>query len=430
MAITRINPRILVILILTAAALAAWNGPVAFSADGDTSDWIWVPTDLLLHARNDPTATLVELPEGGRGVLLVGGQNATSTSSAPNFLNSSELYDVDKKRFVPGQPSMKVPRMWHTATLLANRKVLVVAGQTVTFGPVTVKSCELFDPSNRALGWQDGGELSEFRHHHTATLLTAEGPNQNKVLVAGGEQMLPPDPPKTLDSSELYDPGTNSWTKTQGSLAQARESHTATLLTRGSDAGKILVVGGFYLFSTGPSQSPKRLATPTCELYNPETYSWENATALNYARGSHTATLLSDGKILVAGGEDQNGTLRSYEIYDPYTKSWTANPNRKGLPVPCSQHTATQLKDDLVLLTGGSVDPYTTQIYSHKTKSWALAYEFLSFPRNMHTATRLNIDGWVLVAGGVPNKCELYRPPSAIFKSGVFRLHRKPLTSD
>ena len=429
MAVKRINPRILMILILMAAALAAWNGPAAFSADGDTSDWIWVPTDLLLHARNNPTATLVELPEGGKGVLLVGGQNATSTSSAPNFLNSSELYGVNNQHFVPGQPSMKVPRMWHTATLLATGKVLVVAGQTVTFGPVTVKSCELFDPRNRALGWQDTGELSEVRHHHTATLLTAEGPNKNKVLVAGGEQMLPPNPPKTLNSSELYNPEDGSWTKTQGTLAQARESHTATPLTRGSNAGKILVVGGFYQFSPQPYQT-KRLATPTCELYNPQTDSWESAAPLKYARGSHTATLLSDGEILVAGGEDQNGTLRSYEIYDPQKGSWTANPNRKGLPVPCSQHTATQLKDDLVLLTGGSVDPYTSQIYSHNTKSWTLAYEFLSFPRNMHTATRLNNDGWVLVAGGVPNKCELYRPPSALLKSGVFRLNRKPLTGD
>jgi len=109
---------------------------------------------------------------------------------------------------------------------------------------------------------------------------------------------------------------------------------------------------------------------------------WTVTGTLNTARASHSATRLPDGKVLVTGGMDSTGNpLAGCEIYDPAAGTWTA--------------------------TAGP----------------------LNHARLLHSATLL-ADGRVLVAGGVPNKCELYRPPSAIFKSGVFRLKRKPLTSD
>ncbi|MDX6698165.1 MAG: trimeric autotransporter adhesin, partial [Solirubrobacteraceae bacterium] len=94
------------------------------------------------------------------------------------------------------------------------------------------------------------------------------------------------------------------------SLTTGRNSHTATLL---SD-GKVLVAGGQGTSGTLAS----------AELYDPATNTWSAAGTLTTPRASHTATLLSNGKVLAAGGTDDNGVLASAELYDPATNSWSA----------------------------------------------------------------------------------------------------------
>jgi N-acetylneuraminic acid mutarotase len=122
--------------------------------------------------------------------------------------------------------NLNIPRSGHTATLLANGKVLVVGG----WNDNRLNSAELYDPASGT--WSVTGSLNIARDSHTATLL----PN-GKVLVAGG---LFHDPTSTsyTTSAELYDPATASWTFT-GSLHTERAIHTATRLQN----GKILVVG-------------------------------------------------------------------------------------------------------------------------------------------------------------------------------------------
>ena len=103
-----------------------------------------------------------------------------------------------------------------------------------------------------------------------------------------------------------------TWTAT-GSLNTARTFHTATLLPD----GEVLVAGG-------EDSNSNRLAN--AELYDPTTGTWTATGSLNTARSGHTATLLPDGKVLVAGGfeSESDNFLASAELYDPATGSWTA----------------------------------------------------------------------------------------------------------
>jgi uncharacterized delta-60 repeat protein len=283
--------------------------------------------------------------------------------------------------------SLATARSGHTATLLPNGKVLVAGGG----GGGAVASAELYDPANGT--WTATGSLATARANHTATLL----PN-GKVLVAGGENST------ELASAELYDPATGTWTAS-GSLAAARTSHTATLLSN----GKVLVVGGFSVtFPVGAA------SLGSAELYDPASGTWTAVGGLTTGgRYIHTATLLLDGKVLVAGGHHLHptGDLGSAELYDPASGTWTATGS---LATARSGHTATLLPDGKVLVAGGG--SAIAELYDPGSGTWT-ATGSLATARFAHTATLLQ-DGKVLVAGGSGSSgalasAELYDPASA-----------------
>jgi hypothetical protein len=108
-------------------------------------------------------------------------------------------------------------------------------------------------------------------------------------------------------------------------MGQFRKLHTATLLPD----GKVLVAGGAPLTQAA-----------TSELYDPPTEKWANSGMLNVAREFHTATLLPDATVMVAGGQTASRILEATEIYNPASGLWT---NTGALNIPREVHTATLL---------------------------------------------------------------------------------------
>ncbi|HSJ56616.1 MAG TPA: kelch repeat-containing protein, partial [Anaerolineae bacterium] len=199
------------------------------------------------------------------------------------------------------------------------------------------------------------------------------------VLLAFG--LTPPGAPAVAATSVA--PG--AWSPT-GSMGMPRVAHTATLLPD----GRVLVVGGAA--STGPE--PVVLAS--AELYDSAGGTWSPTAPMSLPRGGHTATLLQDGRVLVAGGDGDPASWASAEIYDPVTETWSST---GALQVGRALHSATLLQDGRVLVAGGiASDRSSTELYDPATGTWSQTGS-LTTGRDSHTATLLP-DGRVLVVGG------------------------------
>jgi hypothetical protein len=235
-----------------------------------------------------PTATLIA---DGR-VLVAGG-----TALVPGFdgFSGAEIYDPASGLFT-ATGSMSVPRFGHTATMLLTGKVLIAGGSSTT---TVHASAELHDPSQGV--FTAASDMTTARENHTATLLT-----DGTVLIVGGRDLAG----KSLASAELYDAVSGTFVAT-GSMSSSlgRSFHTATLLCDGS----VLIVGGND--SDGNS-------TAEVERYLPAERRFVPAGRLTSSAGRvfHTATLLCDGRVLVAGGMEnvsgKSNTLQTAEIYE------------------------------------------------------------------------------------------------------------------
>lgn len=246
------------------------------------------------------------------------------------------------------------------------------------------------------------GSLAVSRGGPTATLLP-----DGRVTVVGGDRRI-----------EIFDPTVGRSTLTDALTPKTLIGHTATLLHDGS----VLITGGGFTPAGGSSMGDNYGSTDSI-TFDPATATVTAAGMLHELRMSHTATALNDGRVLVTGGENANaGTgyfwrrvFGSAEIYDPATRTFTPivsmNTQRSG-------HTATLLRDGRVLLAGGRAgDVYSAttlssmEIFDPQTQTFTPAGS-MQYPRSAHAATLLS-DGRVLLLGGTgweDSRAEVFDP--------------------
>jgi N-acetylneuraminic acid mutarotase len=302
---------------------------------------------------------------------------------------------------------MNNARRMATATALPNGKVLVAGGAADSgFEPTS----ELYDPW--ANGWASGAarppNMVTSRFDAAAALL----PN-GKVLVTGGGGAS-----NVLASAELYDPATNTWATGADKPPDMNNPHRDHIMTVLPN-GKVLVAGG-YADTSGPTAP-----ITTAELYDPGTNTWSNAGDMSDGRSNATATLLPNGKVLVAGGYHYDHALKSADLYDPATNTWAIG-SAKPPDMPGGVHAynpAALLPSGKVLVPGGfngSAEIAYVDLYDPVTNTWATGASKppdMTAVRSNHTANLLP-NGRVLVVGsGSGDNAELYDPGTNAWSS-------------
>jgi Kelch motif len=310
----------------------------------------WVSTGQLNTARYSHTATLLQ---DGR-VLVAGGQSNDCCSN--DGRGSAEIYDpVSGVWSATG--SLRVPRTGHTATLLLDGRVLVIgvpselydpgtgswtltgslsfardgstatllkSGKVLVAGGSNSNSAEIYDPATGK--WHITGPLREARYGHTATLL-----RDGRVLVAGGGFDIDVFNGYGLQSAELYDPVSETW----GPAADLNAVGSGDIAVLLAD-NKVLVLDGYNV--------PER--------YDPDAGTWRNTGSPGQLQ-LFTATLLSTGQVLIAGGvstQESGRYLSSAQVYDDRSGAWSPT---SSMMTGRWRHTATLLADGRVLVAGG-----------------------------------------------------------------------------
>ena len=348
----------------------------------------WTHTGNLNTARYSHTATLLEsgqvLVAGGAVgafCLCCCGPDPSSRSDA-----SAELYDPHTATW-NYTGSLNTARRSHTATLLENGQVLVAGGYADVSRAFPLQSAEIYDPATG--GWRPIGSFNTIHGAHSTTLLAT-----GKVLAVG----LPND--GLVYRAELYDPATETWTNTDSPNIGVYLIATTILLPNGKVLALSSGSGPYY----GPSSSGDSAA-----LYDPTTDTW-SSTGNPRRRFLYTMTLLRNGKVLVTGSDNIYPSPHDAELYDPNTGEWTITGSlsviRRNFELP----TATLLPDGRVLLAGGHTsDPSFPgdELYDPFTESWSIPSRLSEARHNYHTATLLQ-NGVVLVVGGVDEGADQY----------------------
>jgi hypothetical protein len=296
---------------------------------------------------------------------------------AAGALGTFALYRADQQPALAGSssPSASVPAASGGPSPSTTMPAVSVGA---TASPATSATTVPVPVESQGHGtFQPTGSMADARERHTATLLL-----DGRVLVTGGIDVGAANTwEQNLASAELYDPSTGQFSVT-GSMNESRRGHTATRLRD----GRVLIAGG-----EGGS------GAASAELYDPNTGKFGSPIQMTAPRFGHTATLLFDGRVLITGGRDPFEA--SAELFDPATDTFSATGS---MAVPRALHTATRLADGRVLIAGGrNGNPSTNlvEIYDPATGTFS-ATGRMTQARDSHSATLLS-NGRVLIAGGL-----------------------------
>jgi hypothetical protein len=316
---------------------------------------------------------------GGLVVLLVGIALAVSSRGGGGGRQPAALAPVGRWSQAPDLVSI---RGTTSAVVLRDGRVLVAGGGV---GQIPLAATEIFDPASGQ--WRSTGNLTQPRRGVAAVLL-ADG----RVLASGGRG----ENGNPSAAAELYDPATGRWTAT-AAMAEGRLGHSLTALAD----GRVLAAGGTVtgVAPTGGTQSVRPDAT--AELYDPTKGAWAAVAPMGSPRFEHTATLLVDGRVLVAGGQGADGPLASSEIFDPAVSAFIRS---NDMGEARTNHAAVRLADRGVLVVGGAggangdLSLASAEVFDPNRGAWVRVAP-LAQARTGETATLLG-DGRVLVAGG------------------------------
>lgn len=249
----------------------------------DPNSGAWRATAKMSTPRYFFAATA--LPNGN--VLVEGGCNK---GNCMTVTTTAEVYNPRTGQW-SATGAMKTGRDYHTATLLANGKVLVTGGYTVAGAS---NSAEIFDPATAT--WTAVAPAVNPRALHSSTAL-----RDGRAVIAGGLVGYLPG-----DESEVYDPVANAWTPS-GNLNTKRAGQLAVMLS----SGQAMVSGGYSY------TRPNYFELASCELFDSTTGVWAFTGDMNSPRDHHSLVVLLNGQVLAAGGLTETGILSSAEIYTP-----------------------------------------------------------------------------------------------------------------
>jgi hypothetical protein len=370
------------------------------------------PRDLPPDAPRPPASwkTVMGAPQAYRhtatllkngDVLIVGGWDKDD-----KVLAGAYRYLAATGQFVPAG-KLATPRVHHTASLLPDGRVLVAGGHSaepyVPPGETYLRSTELYDPEKPAASaWSAGPELLLRCSEHAAVTL-ADG----RILLSGGWSA-------GIDSNgllQLYDPASSAFQLAVSTLKVPRRRHTATLLKN----GRVLLAGGVQ----GTGAMDNWLYLDSLEVFDPVPATTSLLAAkMTLKRMGHSATLLLDGRVLIAGGycigfKCTVSPMLLNDLYDPATDAVISAAHPGEYPL---FHTATRLDDGRVLVAGGTITD-ATKAYAFvpgPPPAWSTLPP-LAVGRTLATATKL-LDGTVLVVGGsciAPPACASPLPDTA-----------------
>ena len=297
----------------------------------DASTGQWVTTGAMTTPRDSHRAML--LPDGR--VLVAGGETGYCTPTA-----TAELYDPGTGTW-SGTGSMNDPRSNSLAAVITSGPlagmVLVAGGDPGCGGGPATAVAEFYDPNTGT--WSRTGSMSTARDFlGTATLSPLPS---GSVLAVGGGTCCPY---HWFNTAESFDPLNQSWTPTASKTTTAQGD--AVLMPN----GVVLVAGGLR------GSQPTSVTVATAELFDSSTGTWASTSSMSVDRDQHTLTLLASGQVLAAGGYSGGWSLgcndlTSAELYDASAGTWFLTGN---MTVARLKPATTMLPNGRVLAAGGN----------------------------------------------------------------------------